>query len=199
MELLARLDRALPLLVGGARDLPERQRTMASAIGWSHDLLDGAQRALFRTLSVFVGGWTLQAAEAVGGEGALVELGQLLDHSLVVADTDVGAAEARYRMLEPIRQYALGQLEQSGERDMVRGLHARYFLALADRVAPELSRAEQARWLDRLEAEHDNLRTALGWLLEHGDVESAVRLGWYLHRYWWIRGHLAEGQRWRAI
>ena len=196
MELLARLDRVLPLLVGGARDLPERQRTMASTIGWSHDLLDTAQRSLFRRLSVFAGGWTLEAAEAVSGEDALVELGRLVDHSLVAVETDADVDAARYRMLEPIRHYALEQLEQSGERDTVRGLHARYFLALAERAAPELNRAAQARWLARLESEHDNLRTALDWFLEQGDAEDAVRLGWYLHRYWWIRGHLGEGQRW---
>ncbi len=194
--LLARLDRALLLLVGGARDLPERQRTIAGTIGWSHDLLDEALRTLFGRLSVFAGGWTLEAVAAVGGEDALEPLGQLLDHSLVTAETGMGNDEVRYRMLEPIRQYATEQLEQSKEGDEVRGLYASYFLELADRAALKLYRAEQAQWLDRLEAEHDNLRVTLDRLLQPGNVEGAVRLGWSLHIYWWIQGHLSEGQRW---
>jgi hypothetical protein len=202
--LLARLDAALPLLAGGARDLPERQRTMGDTIAWSYDLLAPAERAFFRKLAVFAGGWTLEAAEALcEGEAipraAMVELlAGLVEQSLVIAAIGPGAGEARYRLLEPVRQYALERLVAHGEEDRARARHATYFCSLAERAGPALFGADQARWLDLLEAEHDNLRATLGWLLARGATADAVRLGWGLHRFWWIRGHLAEGARWLA-
>ena len=142
-ELLARLDRALPLLSGGARDLPERQRTIEAAIRWSYDLLGAPEQALFRRLSIFVGGWTLEAAEAVGaGDDARAEdvldlLGRLVGQSLVVAEAP-GDGRTRYRLLEPVRQCARQLLEQSGEIEQVAGWHAEYYRRLAERAEPEL-------------------------------------------------------------
>ncbi len=199
--LLARLERVLLLLTGGAHDLPERQHTMRTTIAWSYDLLDAPTQALFRRLAVFRGGWTLETAEAVDvlGEEHLVDaLGHLVDQSLVSAGVDVKGEDVRYRMLEPIRQYAVERLEASGEEKPIRNQHAATFVALGERAGPALFGADQARWLDRLDKEHDNLRAALAWLLEQDVVEDVARLVWALHQFWWLRGHLAEGQRWLA-
>jgi predicted ATPase/DNA-binding XRE family transcriptional regulator len=197
--LLPRLDRALS--AGWARDMPERQRTMRAALDWSHELLGREEKALFRRLSVFAGGFTLEAAEAVGaadgeGEDAILDLlGGLVEQSLVVAEVADGD-EARYGMLEPVRQYALEKLEESGETAETRRRHAAFYTVLAEHASPELKGAAQAGWFERLEREHDNLRAALSWLLEVGNAESAARLGWYLGWFWFVRGHLAEGTRW---
>lgn len=197
--LLSRLDRALS--AGWARDMPERQRTMRAALDWSYELLSEEEKALFRRLSVFAGGFTLEAAEAVGAaegvdKGAVLDLlGGLVEQSLVaaeVADED----EARYGMLEPVRQYALEKLGESGEISGTRRRHAAFFTSLAGLASPELKRADQAGWFERLEREHDNLRGALSCLLEGGDAENAARLGWHLGWFWFVRGHLAEGTRW---
>ncbi|HEV2744792.1 MAG TPA: hypothetical protein VGV91_16665, partial [Rubrobacter sp.] len=198
--LLSRLDWAA-LSASWARDLPDRQRTMRATLDWSHDLLDEPERVLFRRLSVFAGGFSLTAAEAVGAAGKVGTeevpelLGRLVEQSLVVAEV-IGNEEARYGMLEPIRQYALERLEESGEAEKARRRQAEYFLELAERAAPELTRAAQTEWLERLAREHDNLRVVLSWLLEQGDAEAAARLGWDLAWFWYIRGHLAEGTRW---
>jgi predicted ATPase/transcriptional regulator with XRE-family HTH domain len=168
--LLARLDQALR--AGGARDLPERQRTMRATLDWSHELLHVAEREFFGRLSVFAGGWTLEAAEAVGTEAAdpLVLLGNLVEQSLVVSEWGADGS-VRYKMLEPVRQYAQEKLEQSGEREQVRHLHAAFYLALAEEAEKELAGPYQGEWFDQLEAEHDNLRAALRWSLEEGAVE----------------------------
>ena len=194
--LLSRLDRALS--VGRERDLPDRQRTMRATLDWSHDLLSGPEQALFRRLSAFTGGFSLEAAEAVGAgeeevgsEDVLELLGDLVEQSLVTA-----AKDARYGMLEPVRQYARERLEESGEAEKIWWRHAAFFLKLAERGAPELTRSDQAAWLERLGREHDNLRAALSWLLQRGDAERAAHLGWDLKWFWYIRGHLAEGTRW---
>jgi len=167
-ELLARLDSALPLLRGGTRDLPDRQRTMERAIDWSHDLLTADEARLFRRLATFAGGWDLVASEAVGvaaGEESdsdvLLELTALVEQALVVVASGAETA-ARYRMLEPIRQYAAQRLTTSGEEEAVRQRHARYYLALAEEAATGLGGAAQVAWLDQLDIEHDNLRAALG-------------------------------------
>ena len=194
--LLKRLDRALPLLTGGARDLPERHQTLRDTIAWSYDLLDPAEQALFRRLAVFAGGWTLEAAEAVASD-ELTGLSSLLDKSLVVTDeAGDGDEEPRFGMLETIRAYGLEQLATSGEEEATRQQHAEYYLALAERARPELDRSEQVAWTARLAREQDNLRAALGWLLERGDAERATRIGWALARFWMVRGQLGEGQRW---
>jgi predicted ATPase len=145
--LLSRLDQALS--TGWARDLPERQRTMRAALGWSHDLLSEGEKVLFRRLSVFAGGFELEAAEDLEIEDALDLLGRLVEQSLVVAEASPG--EMRYRMLEPVRQYARAKLEEVEEAEEVRRRHAGYYLALAERVRPKLRGRDEWVWLDRLE------------------------------------------------
>jgi predicted ATPase len=204
--LLARLEQRLPLLVGGGRDLPERQRTLRDALAWSEELLSPPERALFRRLSVFAGGGTLEALEeacriardahaAPEGDG-LVALQALVEHNLVrqVAGAD-GAP--RLEMLETIREYAGEQLDKAGERAATERAHAAYFLALAEAAEPALRGPEQGLWLDRLEAERDNLRAALGWSLGGaGDAALGVRLAGALWRFWYTRGPSSEGRRW---
>jgi predicted ATPase len=200
-ELLRRLDHALPLLTAGARDLPERQRTMRAAIGWSYDLLASDDRGLFRRLGVLAGGWDLAAAEAIADEtvtkpgGVLAALARLLDHGLVAIGRS-GEGGVRYRLLVPVREYARELLEEAGEESAARNRHAGYWLALAETAAPALQGAEQTAWLLRLEREHANLRAALAWLLERGDVAASARLAWALWPFWWSRGHHDEGRRW---
>ena len=182
--LLARLDRALPLLSGGTRDVPERQQTMRTTIAWSYDLLSSDDQHLFRQLAVFQDGWTLDAAEAIRGTqdedaaAVVAGLARLVDASLVVAH-EVGG-EPRYRLLEPIRQYALEQLEHHGEAADVYQQHAALFLTLAETAEPLLRGAEQIQWMERLEREHGNLSAAMGWLIAHGDTSTAARLGYAL-------------------
>jgi tetratricopeptide (TPR) repeat protein len=164
---------------------------------------------LFRRLSVFAGGFTLEAAEAVGAgreegtEDVLHLLGRLVEQSLVVAaDTGGEGTEVRYRMLEPVRQYAQELLEESGEAEETRRRHAEFFLALAEAAEPELRGPNQVEWLKRLEIENGNLRAAMGWVLDPqgGDGETAARLGWALHSFWWYHGPHSEGlQRMEAV
>jgi predicted ATPase/DNA-binding XRE family transcriptional regulator len=198
--LLSRLDRALS--TGWARDIPDRQRTMRATLDWSHDLLSEPERALFRSLAVFSGGFTLEAAEAVGSteeigaEDVLESLGRLVEQSLVTAGADQDGGGTRYKMLEPVRQYAGEKLEESGEAGPVGRSHAAFFLALAERAYPEFRGPRQGEWLDRLERENGNLRAAMSWALVAGKVETATRLGWALWMFWWLRGHKQEGRRW---
>ena len=199
-SLLARLDQALS--AGWARDVPERQMTMNATLDWSYDLLSEPEKVLFRRLSVFAGGFSLEAAEAVSlavdedAEGVLHLLGGLVEQSLVTFDADTNGDEQRYGMLEPIRQYAQEKLEQSGEVDTADRSHASFFLALAERAYPELMGARQAEWLERLDQENGNLMATMSWALDTGDVETAARLGWALWLFWMIRGHQGEGRRW---
>jgi predicted ATPase/transcriptional regulator with XRE-family HTH domain len=196
--LLSRLDRALE--VGGARDLPHRQRTMHSTLDWSHELLSEGEKELFARLSVFSGGFALEAAEAVGGgeesgdEDVLLLLRNLVEQSLILAESDEEGDEIRYRMLEPIRQYAHEKLEECGEAGEVRMRHARYYLALAEEAEPLIRGRDQIEWLDRLEAENDNLRAAIGRSLEAGDAKTAARFGWALGMYWVMRARHSEGR-----
>ena len=197
--LLSRLDQALS--TGWAQDVPDRQRTMRATLDWSHDLLSEAERELFRRLSVFVGGFTLEAAEAVGpggsvgAEDVLGLLGRLVEQSLIVAEVRAHGA-LHYHMLEPVRQYALERLEEGGEAGTTSRNHATFFLALSEEAAPELMGPRQAEWLERLQEELDNLRAAMRWLLGRGESGEAVRLGWALRLFWAKRGHFAEGRRW---
>jgi predicted ATPase/DNA-binding XRE family transcriptional regulator len=193
-SLLERLDQALS--AGWARDLPERQKTMRSTLDWSHDLLSEPERVLFRRLSVFVGGFTLEAVEAVGTtvdvvpEDVLELLGRLVEQSLVTAEA--GGGEERYGILEPVRQYARELLEASGEAPEAQRRHAAFFLALAERARSELRRPRQVEWLETLERESGNLRSAMGWALDEA-VETAARLGWALWGFWVLRDHQREG------
>jgi tetratricopeptide (TPR) repeat protein len=199
--LLGRLESRLNLLTGGGRDLPARQQTLRGTIAWSHDLLSPAEQVLFRRLAVFVGGWMLETAETVcdpdGDLDVLDGLASLTDKSLI-RHVEQPDAEPRFVMLETIREFAQERLAaaEGGEADLLRLLHAEHFLALAQEAEPALQGADQARWLDRLEAEHDNLRAALGWAERQDDAETALRLASALARFWLVRGHLSEGRSW---
>ena len=194
--LLPRLDRALSN--AWARDLPERQRTMRATLDWSYELLSKPQRRLFRRLSVFAGGFSLEAAEAVGAtdepEEVLGLLGALVEQSLVQVQKTPD--ETRYGMLEPVRQYALEKLEQSGETSGVRQNHAEFFLTLLEQAASELWGPQQEEWLEGLERENGNLRAVISWALEAEKAEIAGRLCWALWLFWWARGYHQEGRRW---
>jgi len=200
--LLARLDHMLPLLTGGARDLPTRQQTMRAAIAWSHALLPPGGLELFRRLAVFAGGWTLDAAAALtpgqgGGDDELFDrLEALIEQSLVTVTHDVHGT--RYGMLEPIRQFAQEQLEASGEGADTQRRHAMYYLVLAEQAGRELEgRTGQAALLARLEQEHDNLRAALAWSERVPDgAETGLRMGASLWRFWEMRWCVDEGSRW---
>jgi predicted ATPase/DNA-binding XRE family transcriptional regulator len=196
--LLDLLEERLRVLAAAPSDAPERHRSLEAAVAWSHDLLGPAEQALFRRQAVFVGGCSLEAAAAISGDdGAFATaagLEALVDEALLGYGETPGG-EPRYSMLETVRGFALERLEATGAAPAVRHAHAAYFLALAERAAPELSGPEQARWLDRLETEHDNLRAALDWGLEQPG-EFALRLAGALWGFWLIRGHLHEGRTW---
>jgi non-specific serine/threonine protein kinase len=198
--LLAQLSHRLQLLGGGPRDLPPRQQTMAATIAWSYELLTPDAQDLLRRLSVFVGGFTREAVQRVAtrkARGPLeieASLATLVDQSLVRwADGD---DTSRFTMLETIREYAWGQLMASVEKTSARDAHAAYFLALAEESMPYLTSAADPVWLDRLEAEHDNLLAALGWLADSGDVAGTVRLAGALGWFWYYHGHFQEGRAW---
>ncbi len=201
--LLARLEKRLLLLTGGARDLPARQRTLRGAISWSHDLLAPEEQAQFWRLAVFVGGCTLEAAEGVvsaaGDPGPAVfdTVASLTDKSFLRLEGGPGG-EPRYRMLETVREFALERLEASGEERAVRDAHAAYFLALAEAAAVDDRGAEEASWLGRLEADRANLRAALGWLDARGEALALLRLATALYRFWRVHGPVAEGRSWLA-
>ncbi|MDQ5819408.1 MAG: AfsR family transcriptional regulator, partial [Actinomycetota bacterium] len=200
-QVAQRLEVSLDVLKAITRTAAPRQQTLRATIDWSHKLLSEAERALFERLSVFAGGWTLEAAEAVCSGGGIEEgevldlLGGLVDKSLVVAGASTGGA-VRYRMLEPIRQYARQKLEESGGADEVHGRHAEFFLALAEEAEPELAGPQQSVWVERLEVEHDNLREALSRVLEGGEGDLGLRFGGALWRFWHARGYISEGARW---
>ncbi|MDP9321496.1 MAG: adenylate/guanylate cyclase domain-containing protein [Chloroflexota bacterium] len=196
--MLSRLTKRLTVLSGGARDLPERQRTLRGTIDWSHELLTAAERTLFRRLAVFAGGFALDHAGTIGGDGAtdvLDGIERLVDHSLL-RERAQPDGQPRFEMLETIREYARERLTEGDDADEIERQHAALFLALAERAEPELIGADRRRWLDRLEAEHENFRAALDWSLNGGAVEVALRLAAALWRFWQMRGHLAEGERW---
>jgi predicted ATPase/DNA-binding SARP family transcriptional activator/DNA-binding CsgD family transcriptional regulator len=200
-QLASRLEDFLKLLTGG-RTADPRHRTLRATLEWSHELLSEAERALFWRLSVFAGGWTLEAAEEVcSGEGiaqddVLEILSELVDKSLVVTEAGEEGVP-RFRMLEPVRQYGQERLqEESGRAEWVRERHVKYYLALAQEAEPELEGADQIRWMDRLEAEHDNLRAALSWALEGREAELGLRLSGALRLFWVGRSHYSEGRRW---
>lgn len=197
--LLSRLDRALS--TAWARDLPERHRTMRATLDWSYELLAEPERELFRRLSVFSGGFTLEAAETVGAaedpREVLSLLGALVEQSLVEVQQPKDRGEVRYGMLEPVRQYALEKLEQSGEAEDTHRKHAEYFLELAERAEPELRGSAESEWLERIERDHDNFRAAFSWALgADGDARIAARFCWALRDFVWVRGYHREGRGW---
>jgi predicted ATPase/DNA-binding XRE family transcriptional regulator/exonuclease VII small subunit len=199
--LLSRLD--LALSSGWARDVPERQRTVRATMAWSEDLLGEEERTLFRRLSVFAGGFTIESAEAIGAAGGVGRddvlglLGDLVEQSLVIAGS--APQGRRYEMLEPVRQYASEKLEVSGEAIATRERHAEYFLALAEAARGFLLGPEHEIWSGRLEQEHDNLREALRWARDAGDVCGGLRLAGALSWFWWMQGYLDEGRRWTEV
>lgn len=196
-----RLSSRLGLLTGGARDLPERQRTLRGTIAWSYDLLDEHHRRLFWRLGIFIGGFSLEQAEKVCGPedpGESLDLdlldgvSDLADQSLLRASRSTG--QTRFVMLGTIRDFARDQLIESGENEAIHRRHARAFLELAQRAAPEYTRRQSRFWLDRVEADHDNLRTALVWAVENEEGEVAQLLTGALWRFWQMRGYLREGR-----
>jgi predicted ATPase/DNA-binding CsgD family transcriptional regulator len=223
--MLSRLDRRLPLVAAGPRDMPARHQTLRDTILWSYDLLDASERRLFRQLSVFVGEWTLDAAEAVvgdrssvgdrfqvlgsGGEesatsspntqhltpNTLDGVASLVDKSLVVQAGSL-AAEPRFGMLETVRQFGQEQLATAGELPALRSRHAQHFLALAERSAPHQTGPDQAYWMGSLTSAHADLRAALRWFVDGQDAELASRLLWALAVFCWTRGHIEEAGRW---
>jgi predicted ATPase/class 3 adenylate cyclase len=207
-QLARRLDDRFGLLTGGSRTALPRQQTLRALVDWSHDLLSEGEKVLLRRLSVFAGGWTLEAAEGVcAGEGLAPEevldlLAALVDQSLVVTEDVSGGpwaeGEVRYRLLETIRQYATEKLEACGEDDATQARHAAYYLALAEEAKPHLLRREQLVWFARLETDLDNLRAALRWYLEQGAAQEGLRLWGALIADWTLRGKTTEGRAWCA-
>jgi predicted ATPase/class 3 adenylate cyclase/Tfp pilus assembly protein PilF len=222
-QILARLSDRFRLLTGGSRTALPRQQTLSALIDWSYDLLAENERVLLRRLSVFAGGWSLEAAEAVASDewrvasddkhdtrhpatplrtgpsgvtpqDVLDLLTQLVDKSLVL--TEGQNSETRYRMSETIREYGQDKLLQAEEAARLRQRHCDYFCRLAETANPQLRGPQQTEWLNRLEREHDNLRAALGWSLEGEEVEIALRLSGALWRFWLMRGYLSEGRTW---
>jgi len=216
-QIAKRLDDRFRLLTGGSRTALERHQTLRAAIDWSYNLLSPAEQTLFRRLSIFIDGWTLEAAESVcsdpstlrqaqddaslragsglvRSEDVLDLLEQLIHKSLAVKE-EMGH-ESRYRMLETMRQYANEKLADAGERDALRDRHLDYFLQVAETAAPHLIRTEQLEWLAQLDANHENLRLALEWALSKETAEPSLRMCAALGTYWEIRSYWLEGAKW---
>ena len=195
--MLTRLENRLSLLTGGARDLPTRQQTLRNTVDWSHGLLNDAEQKLFRRLSVFAGGCTLEGVEAVCdtkgdlGLDVLDGMASMVDKSLA-QQVDQAAKETRFLMLSTIREYALERLAESNDETATRRAHAAYYLVLAEEGAEEI--AAQSAWLDRFEVEHDNFRLALDYLIKTGDAEWALRMAAALFRFWETREHFTESR-----
>ena len=200
-QISERLEGSLELLTRGGRTAVPRHRTLKGTLEWSYGLLSEPERVLFRRLSVFAGGWTLEASEAVGSGEAVAQievldlLSGLVEKSLVVTKRGHEGG-ARYRLLEPIRQYALEKLEERGEIEDAKHAYAQYFLALAEEGEPELLGPRETQWYNRLEEEHDNIRAALSWSLEGADPELGFRLAGAIWWFWQRHGHLSEGLMW---
>src|SRR6266851_3184538 len=199
--LLARLEHRLHLLTSGARDVPARQRTLRNTLEWSYTLLDAAEQRLFRRLSVFAGGCTLDALEAIytalgDASGQILDrVASLIDNSLL-QQTEQEGEEPRLVMLETIREYGLEALATSGEMEVTLQAHAIYYLQLAEQGGPNLIGVEQQRWCNRLEREHANLQAALHWSIERKEAELTLRLSDALWWFWLTHNHLSEGRQW---
>ncbi|HLO14763.1 MAG TPA: tetratricopeptide repeat protein [Anaerolineales bacterium] len=199
-EIAARLDDRFNLLTQGSRTAMPRHQTLRAAIDWSYDLLSEQEQALFRRLTVFAGGWTLEAMQAVcSGDSIEVEevldlITNLINKSLVIMQEQNG--EMRYQILETIGEYAREKLFDLDELKFLREKHSKWFMKLVEEIQPRLHGAEQALWLERLEIENDNLRMALGWAIKGGEHEVGLRLAGALGWFWFVHGHLSEGQQW---
>lgn len=195
----SRLASRLDLLTTGPRDLPTRQQTLRQAIDWSYDLLSEPEQKLFRRLSVFVGGFTLEAAESVCdtkkdlGLDLLDGMASMVDKSLV-RQIEQADAEPRFAMLETLREYGLEKVAASGDEPSTRRAHAAYSLVLAEEGAGASSESELKEWMDRFETEHDNFRAALDWLTGTHNAAWGLRLGIALFRFWEMREHFTEGR-----
>ncbi|HEY5157101.1 MAG TPA: NB-ARC domain-containing protein, partial [Anaerolineales bacterium] len=203
-EILARLDDKLKLLTGGARDLPTRHQTLRNTLEWSYDLLNQDEKTLYARLSVFVGGFTLEAAEAVCNKGGKLHIFEglttLVNNSLLRQEEPSGG-ETRFGMLETIREFAYERLTESGELEPLRDRHAKYFSDVIVQIglAYELFSANALLWLNWLERENDNIRATLTWeLTTSGDFSLATAMVLYLNWFWYRRGYLIEGQKWNA-
>ena len=200
-QLAERLGSHFRVLVSRDRTAPTRQKTLQATIEWSYDLLSDREQGLFDRLSVFAGGCTLEAAEAIGGDDdldgseVLDLLERLVDKSLVLAEVSANGP-ARYRLLETLRQYGQERLMERGESDATRQRHASHFLALTEASELPLLTSADGAWVRRLDAEQDNIRAALHWLIDKGESEGAQRLAGAARRFWFFRGYLAEGRRW---
>ncbi len=198
--LLARLSQGFEVLTGSRRDVPAHQHTLRATINWSYNLLSAEEQSLFRSFCVFVGGCTIDAAEAVGTAVSenvtpmLDVISSLIDNSLLV-QREQEAGKPRLSMLATIREYGLEALSACGELERAHTAHAAYYLALAERAAPALVGAEQSSWAEQLERDHMNIRAALQWLLEQGNIEEVLRLATALQQFWLLRGYLSEGRR----
>jgi predicted ATPase/transcriptional regulator with XRE-family HTH domain len=193
------IEHRLQLLVGGPLDLPQRQRAIRDTVAWSHDLLGASEQKLFRRLSVFPGGWGLIAVQGVCGSvdevgDALQGISALVDQSLVVVNRN--HPEARYQMLDVVREYAALQLREAGETDELARRHALFYLMLSEEAEPNLVRAAHKDWFGRLDVERANLRRAMAWTIENGETVLALRYTVALWRYWRQLGEFAEGRRW---
>ncbi|MBA2278417.1 MAG: helix-turn-helix domain-containing protein [Chloroflexia bacterium] len=197
--LLRRLERSLPLLTGGAQDLPTRHQALRATIAWSYDLLSPEEQVIFRRLAVFVGGWTLEAAEAVvapvGALDIFEGLSSLVDQSLVQLVEGLGG-EPRYLMLETLREFAVERLDDCGEADDLGRRHADYCLGLAEAGSANLADAAQSDWRAQLRAEQGNIRTALAWLRDRELTHDGLRLATALGGFWNMHGTNAEGRAW---
>ncbi len=201
-EITARLNDRFALLTSGQRTgLEPRHHSLRATIDWSYELLSVDEQVLLQHLAVFEAGYTLDTIEAIcageanAAETLLDQISSLVSKSLVVADT-IGHTQARYRLLETIREYALEKLEEAGETARLRNRHLDLFLARAEEAAPKLNDTYQQLWLNWLEGEHDNLRAALAWSLESGRIEMGLRIANALVRFWEIRGYVLEGLAW---
>lgn len=205
--LLSRMERRLPLLTNAYRNAPDRQRTMHDAVAWSYDLLSPDEQRVFRALAVCVGGFTLDAAQALSagalrapdGTGpevhALAAISALVEKNLLTRIPSPGGDD-RFGMYETVREFGLDQLDQQGELPAARRAHAAWYCALSESAGPRVMDADQVIWLERLEADHDNLRAALTCVLAHGDHATALAMGAALWEFWYIRGHVTEGLQW---
>jgi len=199
-QLVSRLRDRLDLLQSRHAGPVARHQTLRATMDWSYELLEAGEQRLLQHLSVFAGGWTLEAAEAVcvrpqePAEGVLLGLARLADHSLV--DYQDRAEVGRYRLLETVRLYAREKLLETGEAEAIRGRHRDFFLALAEEASPELTGADQVTWISRLEVEHENLRAGLDWSLSVAEATEGLRWCGALQQFWWTRGYLSEGRAW---